>query len=156
MDDQSVSYISTVKNEPIIKEVVLKAPVDKVWKAITDRQEMKQWYFDVSDFKTEKGFEFSFEGKNEVRDKTYVHLCKITEVIEKKKLAYTWRYKDMPGVTTVTFELFPEGNNTRLRLTHEGIENLAAGGRDYDKKNFIAGWDAIIGQNLPGYLEKTR
>ena len=90
---------------------------------------MKKWYFDMSDFKPEKGFEFSFEGRNEEENKTFVHLCKVTEVTDKKKLAYSWRYKDLPGVTLVTFELFPDGSNTLLRLTHEGIESLAPGGR---------------------------
>ena len=145
-----------MKNDPIVKEVLLNAPVEQVWKAITDKEEMKKWYFDMSDFKPEKGFEFSFEGRNEEENKTFVHLCKVTEVTDKKKLAYSWRYKDLPGVTLVTFELFPDGSNTLLRLTHEGIESLAPGGPDFDRKNFVEGWNAIIGKNLPGYLEKTR
>ena len=45
--------------EPVIKEVLLNAPASKVWKAITDKNEMKQWYFDLAEFKPEVGFEFS-------------------------------------------------------------------------------------------------
>ena len=143
-----------MKNDPVVKEILLDAPVEKVWKAITDRKEMKEWYFDVSDFKAEKGFEFSFEGRKD--DEIFLHLCKITEVIMHKKLAYTWRYPNLPGITTVSFELFPQGDKTRLKLTHEGIESLASGGPDYQKESFIAGWNEIIGKSLPGYLAKTK
>ena len=45
-----------MKTEPIILERTLDAPVSKVWKAITDKNEMKQWYFNLADFKAEIGF----------------------------------------------------------------------------------------------------
>ena len=51
---------------------------------------------------------------------TFVHLFKVTEVVPQKKLAYTWRYKDFEGSSLVSFELFEEGDKTRLRLTHTG------------------------------------
>lgn len=140
-----------MKNEPVIKEILLNAPVEKVWKAITDREEMKQWYFDLSGFRPEVGFTFRFEGRKD--DTIFVHLCRVTEVIPGRKLSYTWQYEKLPGVTTVTFELFPEGNSTRLKLTHEGIESLASGGPDYDRSNFVEGWNHIIGTSLPGWLE---
>ena len=51
-------------SEPIIKEVLLNAPPSKVWEAITDKNAMKQWLFDLlTDFKPEVGFEFQFKGK---------------------------------------------------------------------------------------------
>ena len=66
-----------MKNEPVVIERIFSAPVEKVWKAITYKNEMKQWYFDLADFKPEKGFEFSFKGGSD--DKVYVHLCKVKE-----------------------------------------------------------------------------
>ena len=51
-----------MKAEPVINEVLLNAPVAKVWKAITDKDDMKQWYFDLAEFKPEVGFEFQFKG----------------------------------------------------------------------------------------------
>jgi uncharacterized protein YndB with AHSA1/START domain len=52
-------------NEPVIIERTFNAPAETVWKAITNKDQMRQWYFDVSDFKPETGFEFRFEGGNE-------------------------------------------------------------------------------------------
>src|SRR5436853_488411 len=80
----------TTKNnvaEAIVIERTFNAPVAKVWKAITDVDEMRQWYFDLKEFKPEVGFEFGFIVEH--KGMTYHHLCQITEVIPQKKVAYT-------------------------------------------------------------------
>lgn len=137
--------------EPVVLERTYNAPSDAVWQALTDHAKLKQWYFALESFKPEVGFEFTFSGGTET--KTYLHLCKITEVIPGKKLAYTWRYAGYPGNTLVTFELFPEGDKTRLRLTHSGHETFPADNPDFDRKNFLAGWTEIIGNNLRKFVE---
>ena len=141
-----------MKDEPIIIERTYSAPADKVWKAITDKYEMKQWYFDLAEFKPELGFEFQFEGGTET--KTYLHLCKITEVIAGKKLTHSWKYDGYEGNSFVTFELFPEGKNTRVKLTHENLDSFPADNPDFAKQNFVEGWTAILGTSLKEYLEK--
>jgi uncharacterized protein YndB with AHSA1/START domain len=108
--------------EPIVIERTYNAPAEKVWKAITDKGQMKEWYFDLKEFKPVVGFEFNFEGGPD--EHKYLHECKITEVIEGKKMTYTWTYKGYEGVSYVSFELFPEGNKTRLKLTHAGLESF--------------------------------
>src|SRR5689334_9379007 len=96
----------------VVVERVFNAPVGRVWIALTDVNEMRQWYFDLKEFKPEIGFEFEFVVEHE--GNTYHHLCKVTEVIPQKKIPYTWRYKGEPGDSLVTFELFPDGDKTRL------------------------------------------
>ena len=49
-----------MNSEPFVIERIYNAPVAKVWKAITDRDEMKEWYFDLEEFRPEVGFEFGF------------------------------------------------------------------------------------------------
>ncbi len=141
-----------MKNEPVVIERIFSAPVEKVWKAITYKNEMKQWYFDLADFKPEKGFEFSFKGGSD--DKVYVHLCKVTEVIPFKKISYTWRYEGYEGNSLVVFELFEEGNSTRLQLTHEGLESFPESNPDLAKEKFNEGWNHIIGRSLKDHLDK--
>lgn len=140
-----------MKAEPFVIERVYNAPAEKVWHAITDREAMKQWYFDIKEFKPEPGFEFQFEGGTE--EKSYVHLCKITEVIPNKKLTYSWRYEGYEGNSFVTWELFPEGNRTRVRLTHEGLETFPASNPDFAKSNFEQGWTDILGDMLRKFVE---
>ena len=142
-----------MSQQPFVIERTYNAPIDKVWKAITDKDQMKEWYFDLSAFKPEVGFEFQFTGGS--KEKSYLHLCKITEVIVGKKLSYTWRYEGYEGNSTVTFELFDEGAATRLRLTHEGLESFPKNNADFAKESFAAGWTYITGTSLKEFVEKT-
>ncbi len=140
-------------NEPFVIERTFNAPIEKVWSAITNKGEMKQWYFDLTDFKPVVGFEFTFTGGNEGR--TFVHLCKVTEVVPSAKLTYSWRYQGYEGISHVSWELFAEGNKTRLKLTHTGLESFpVTAHRDFARENFAAGWTHIIGTSLQQCIEK--
>ena len=141
-----------MNNEPIIIERTYNAPTTKVWKAISDKNEMKRWYFDLAEFKPEVGFEFQFYGGKEERQ--YLHLCRITEVVVGKKLTYSWRYDGYEGISYVTFELFNEGNQTRLILTHKGLESFPVSNPDFGKENFVEGWTHIVGISLKEFVEK--
>jgi len=145
----------TTKNDladVVVIERIFNAPVARVWKALTDVEEMRQWYFDLKEFKPEAGFEFEFTVEHE--GMKYCHLCKITEVIPQKKLAYTWRYKGHEGNSLVTFELFADGDKTCLKLTHEGLETFPKTPA-FARTNFMAGWTEIIGTSLKEFVEKT-
>jgi uncharacterized protein YndB with AHSA1/START domain len=138
-------------NQPIIVERTFDIPASKIWKAITDKNEMKKWYFDLADFKAEKGFRFEFSG-GPSPEKQYVHLCEVKEADAEKKLSYSWRYKGYPGDSLVTFELMGQGNQTVLRLTHSDLESFPKDNSDFDKNNFIQGWNEIINTSLREYL----
>lgn len=140
-----------MKAEPVIVEKTYNAPIQKVWAALTDKNKMKQWYFDLEEFKPEVGFEFRFHGGTE--ENQYLHICKITEVIPQKKLTHSWRYDGYPGDSFVSFELFAEGDKTRLKLTHTGLDTFPPE-QDFAISNFNMGWNHIIGKALPEYLEK--
>lgn len=143
----------TTKSETIIIEREFNVPAVKVWKALTNRDQMANWYFNLKEFKPEVGFEFSFEGGPP--EKLYIHVCKITEVEYCKKISYSWRYEGYEGISYVTFELFAGGTNqTRLKLTHTGLETFPASNPDLAKHNFMAGWTDIIGRSLKEYVEK--
>jgi uncharacterized protein YndB with AHSA1/START domain len=139
---------------PFSIERVYNAPVMVVWKAITEKDQMKQWYFDLNEFKPEVGFEFRFRGQGH-KGEQYMHLCKITEVVPNKKLRYSWHYEGYEGMSFVTFELFPDGNKTRLRLTHEGLETFPQNNPDFAKSSFAAGWTELIGKLLKEFVERT-
>ncbi|MBS1687450.1 MAG: SRPBCC domain-containing protein [Bacteroidetes bacterium] len=139
-----------MNTEPFVIERSYKAPVERVWKALTDKESMKQWYFDIKDFKPEVGFEFHFTGENE--GKVFMHLCKIIEVVENKKLKHSWRYDGYEGISYVTWELFDEGNKTRVKLTHEGLETFPPI-QDFARENFAGGWKYILGTSLKEFIE---
>jgi uncharacterized protein YndB with AHSA1/START domain len=145
--------MKTNLGEAVVIERTFNAPIAKVWRAITDVDQMRAWYFDLKEFKPEVGFEFEFSVEHE--GMTYHHLCRVTEVIPQKKIAYTWRYKGEPGDSLVTLELFAEGDNTRVKLTHTGIETFPKTPA-YARKNFESGWTAIIGTELKQFVEQSK
>ncbi|MBI1768919.1 MAG: SRPBCC domain-containing protein [Bacteroidetes bacterium] len=143
--------MSTVATEVLVVERVFNTSVEKVWKAITDKDQMKQWYFDLAAFKPEVGFEFQFEGGKD--DRIYLHLCKVIEVVPLKKLKYSWRYDGYEGISFVTFELISQGKETRLKLMHEGLETFPISNPDFARENFSEGWNYIIHTSLKKHLE---
>jgi len=129
------------------------APITKVWHALTNKDAMKQWYFDLPDFKPEVGFEFQFYGQGK-EGESYLHLCKITEAVKEKKLQYSWRYDGFEGISYVTFELFEVAGKTTLKLTHEGIESFPATANNaFARENFAEGWTYLIGTALAKFVE---
>ena len=74
-----------MKAEKVIVERTFNATAYQVWSAITDINEMKNWYFQLAEFEPKVGFKFDFMGGPE-NGKQYLHLCEVTEVIEGKKM----------------------------------------------------------------------
>jgi len=136
----------TTKNqlaEAIVIERTFNAPVARVWKALTDVDQMRQWYFDLKEFKPEVGFEFEFVVEH--KGTNYHLLCKVTEVVPQKKIAYTLRYKGHEGNSLVTFALSADSDKTRLKLTHEGLETFSKTAA-FARENFEAGWTSIASE----------
>jgi uncharacterized protein YndB with AHSA1/START domain len=139
-------------SEPFVIERSYNAPIEKVWNAISNPDQMRQWYFPVSGFKPQVGFEFHFTG-NGSKGEEYIHECKVLEAKPMEKLQYSWSYKGHEGYSVLTFELFPEGSGTRLKLTHEGLESFAGNGPDFQPASFAMGWTEITGKMLKEYVE---
>lgn len=139
---------------PVVVERTFDAPAELVWKAITDKDQMKQWYFDLEGFKPEVGNETQYTVSH--NNKNFLHFFRVTEVLAGRKLTYSWKYADHVGESFVTWELFPEGDKTRLKLTHEGLETFQPDSNpDYARGNFTKGWTSIIGTQLANYLSKN-
>ena len=138
---------------PIIVQYKINAPAEKIWKALTDKNEMKSWYFDIQDFALEIGKEFNFYEPG--AENKYHHQGEILEIILNQKLKHTWSYPDFLALKTIViWELLPEDGQTLVKLTHENIENFKDLGDGFSRDNFTQGWNTILGQSLKEYLEK--
>lgn len=141
------------RNQPIIVEQSFNTSIEDVWKAITELDQMKQWFFeDIESFRPEVGFETHFNVQSGGRD--FMHLWKLTEVVANKKIVYSWKYRDYPGDFIVTFELFEHENQTMLRLTAEVKESFPKGIPEFKRESGVAGWEYFIGKSLKEYLKK--
>jgi uncharacterized protein YndB with AHSA1/START domain len=136
---------------PFVFERVYDAQVEKVWQALTNKDQLKGWYFpQVQQFEPVAGFRFEFTDDGSHYGKEWV----VTGVVDGKKLAHTWAYKNYPGSSEVTFALAGQGDKTKLTLTHTGLESFPAAPH-FARNRFENGWAQILGSNLKEYLEKN-
>jgi uncharacterized protein YndB with AHSA1/START domain len=139
------------KTSPLVMERSYDATPAQIWAALTDPTQMKLWYLNIPDFKAELGHQFQFEGGPP--DKTYLHKCVVKEVVPNQVIAYSWRFDGYPGDSLVRFEILPEGEKTKVRLTHSGIESfMSPDTPDFDVKNFEMGWTHILNSNLADFM----
>lgn len=131
-------------NEIVITKTY-KAPVEKVWRALTDIDQMRQWYFPMlADFKPETGFTTEFEAGPE--GQPYLHRWIVTKAVENKVIAYKWLYPEIEGDSTVTFALETVAEGTKLTLTHSGIDSFkASGDPNFEPRSFNGGWTHFAG-----------
>jgi uncharacterized protein YndB with AHSA1/START domain len=130
---------------------VFETSKQKVWEAITNPEIMKVWYFDMSNFKLEKGNEFSFY---EPDGKEFFHKCEILNFEENKMLQHTWTHPEQSkGSSIVTWSIEElESGKVEVTLTHEGIDSFADGGEKFAPANYEMGWNALVKTSLRNYL----
>ncbi len=138
---------------PVVIERTFAASQDAVWEAITDPAQMKRWYIpNIESFKPKVGFRTEFN----VREggQNYLHQWEVTAVVPGEKIACRWRFDGYPGDSVVTFELSPDGNKTKLKLTHEGLETFRpAENPALSRNEFEEGWTNLIGSSLKAFVE---
>lgn len=140
-----MSEIINVKKE-------INAPIEKVWSALTDKNEMKKWYFHIPDFELKEGTAFNFYEPGD--EKKYHHQCEILELVPDRRFKHTWSYPDFSDAKTiVTWELEPTGNATLVSVTHENLDSFSNLGKEFGKESFQEGWNEIVGKMLPEFLE---
>ena len=136
---------------PLIKEFNYNVPIEKVWRALTDKDKMKKWYFpQLQQFEPVVGFRFQFEDNHAGYQKEWI----VTRVIEDRTLAHSWAYKGYPGNSEVIFDLFSEEDKTRLRVTQTDLESFP-NHPHFKRERFEWGWDNLLGQNLKHLLENS-
>ena len=137
---------------PIIVEQVFYLPKEKVWAAITEHEQMVQWFFDnVDSFQPEIGFYTKFVTK--VEDRKYTHQWKITDVVPGEKITYHWSYQEYPEAAgQVDFELTEQDGKTTLRLTNTILEDFPENIPEFNRQACIGGWEYFIRQQLKDYL----
>ena len=143
------------KNDPpVVVEYMYDASVKSVWDAITQIDQMHQWYFDnISAFEPTVGFETQFTVESQGRK--FHHQWKVTEVIPLKKIKYNWKYAGYAGDSDVIFELFSKNSSTMLRVTNQILESFPDNIPEFTRDSCITGWTFLIKERLKEFLEKS-
>lgn len=140
-------------DNPVVVEQSFNTTPEKIWQAITEHDEMIQWYFDnIPEFKAEVGFKTQFNIHNEGRD--FLHLWNVIEVEPLKKISYGWKFEGYKGDSFVTFEIFDKGETTKIRLTATVTEDFDDNIPEFKRESCIGGWQYFIQQRLKEFLEE--
>lgn len=114
--------------------MIVHAPIDRVWQAITDPNELRQWFAQNAEVDLHVGGRFAFFGPDipwGVDDDSATG--KIFALDERTLIGWTWRFKDMD--TTLAIELRSKDSGTEVHYQHEMPDNDAPYGlwivRDY-------------------------
>lgn len=143
------------KNEkPVIIENSFNVSIERVWKAITDIDEMKLWYFgNIDSFKPEVGSKSRFAVQS--GERIFTHLWEVTEVEDLRRITYNWKYKEHAGDSFVTFELSEIGLITNLKLTLNIVEDFNEEIPEFKRESCVGGWNYFINERLKEYLETS-
>lgn len=143
----------SVKSVPIVVEQSFAVPPDKVWRAVTQPDLMRKWYFEqIEDFRPEVDFETGFD--IEVNGRIFGHRWRVTDVVPGTSITYTWRYEGFPGLGTTEWKLSKTATGSRLVLTSSGIESFSQDIPEFTRESGQAGWEYFIQQKLPEFLNR--
>ena len=142
----------TTDESPIVVEATYHASAAEVWAALTEPDQMRDWYFqEMDDFEPSVGFKSRFVVN--LDDKSYPHNWEVVESDPPRCLAYLWSYDDIPGEGKVTWELSEADGVTHLRLTNEILADFSVDDPHFTFDSCQSGWEFILQESLKIYLE---
>ncbi|HEX4825794.1 MAG TPA: SRPBCC domain-containing protein [Candidatus Polarisedimenticolaceae bacterium] len=122
------------QTETIEMEFDLPHRPEKVWRALTDPELLREWLLPVIGFKAEPGAEFMFKTQPYPGWDGTVS-CRMLAIDENRSLRYAWTVPFLE--TVVTFTLAPTASGTRLTLVQTGFkaeQKRESGGARYGWK----------------------
>jgi len=140
-------------DEPIIIAETYAASADRVWRAISNLDQMRQWYFEMlPDFQAVIGFETDFLITNEGRD--FHHRWKVTDVVSGERLTYEWVVDGYPGRSVTIWDVKDNGGGTTtLTLTCNILEDFPSDVPEFKRESGFVGWTFFIKGQLKDFLE---
>ena len=132
----------------IEKALFIRSTPQRVFRAFTEPSELEQWFVSKAEVDLRPGGTLKFtwrEGE--------VALGVFLIVDPPHRLSFRWLMRDHQGETTVSIELTPEGEGTRVRLVETGW----GVGFDWDRLyNAVdAGWSFFF-ERLVAWLEEGK
>jgi uncharacterized protein YndB with AHSA1/START domain len=152
--------MKSTSSDRIEKQVVLRSPQSRVWRALTDSKEFGQWFRVAMDNRFAPGLTTT----GHVTYPGYEHL-KFQVLVERMDaehyFSFLWHpYAIDPAVdysqeppTKVEFHLETVADGTRLRVTESGFDKLPAARRDEAFRMNSSGWATQV-ENIRKHVDR--
>jgi uncharacterized protein YndB with AHSA1/START domain len=147
-------------NDRIDKEIELKAPVSRVWRALTDYQEFGEWFR----VKLDGPFVPGQVSRGHITHPGYEHVKweAVVQTMDPERLfSFTWHpygidsnvdySKEAP--TLVEFKLEPAPTGTLLRLTESGFDKVPSERRQEAFRMNEGGWEQQM-KNIESHVSQ--
>ncbi|MDQ0474071.1 SRPBCC family protein [Labrys wisconsinensis] len=147
-------------SDRIEKTIDLKAPVDRVWRAITDHVEFGQWFR----VKLDGPFVPGEASTGHITYPGFEHIrwnARVERMEAPRLFAFTWHpYAIDPAVdysgetpTRVEFTLTPTAEGTRLTVVESGFDAIPVHRRDEAFRMNDGGWAEQV-RNIRAHVER--
>ncbi|SPF41433.1 conserved hypothetical protein [Candidatus Sulfotelmatobacter kueseliae] len=151
----------TPDRDAVVGEIHIAAPPARVFQALTDAAQLKQWFTDPScpihlwemDARLGGRYRYNTEAGTAVVNNVREFEChgEIVEFDPPRLLVYTWfgNWHDNKSIRTVVrWELTPQAGGTHVKVTHSGLASLPIARKDY-----TGGWVGVLDM-LKKFTEK--
>lgn len=147
-----------MSQDKIEKQIQLNAPIERVWRALTDYRQFGQW-FRVN---IEAPFVVGQTARGKITHPGFEHVTwqvQITKMDPEKLFAFTWHpyavdtkidYSKEPP-TTVEFHLKKSGDGTLLTIIESGFDRVPAHRRAEAFRMNEGGWAQQV-KNIAAYV----
>lgn len=153
-----MSESSSVKGT-VVKVFEINCPVERAYRAFTNKQDLQEWLADSYEIDARKGGKYKMGSEAD----GFVNRGEFLEAIPDQLLVYTWNiqrfdekgntipkpHQEQPTKVTVRFEKTEKG--TKIKLTHEGFPE-----QDEEYWGHAVGWEMLVGEVLKYYLEHPK
>ena len=154
--------MSVAEASRIDREIIINAPPERVWRALTSPKELSAW--------------FKVEIEGEIAPNTEIWMTsthkgyegqrfqvRIVEMSPPRRFAWQWHPGEVDASvdysrearTTVTFTLEPVAGGTKLSLSETGFDAIGLERRAKVHKDNSQGWAEVLGW-LQQYAEQSR
>jgi uncharacterized protein YndB with AHSA1/START domain len=148
-------------SDRIEKQIELKAPVSRVWRALTDHREFGDWFR----VKLDGPFVAGQVSSGNITHPGYEHVrwhAVVKEIVPERLFSFTWHpYAIETGVdyshetpTLVEFKLEKTASGTLLTLTETGFDRVPAERRLEAFRKNDGGWAQQM-SNIESHVAKT-
>ena len=137
--------------DEIRRELVVEAPIEQVWEALTNAEHLSKWFGDSAEVDLRPDGRARF-GWSEFNDSSEA----IVEVVDRPS-RFSFRWEALPDTpveqasTLVEFSLESVGEGTRLILVESGFAALPEDAYDHRFEENSSGWTAEL-KDLSVYL----